>query len=59
MIDQYKIVELKMKDFDIKNRFYVFAICSVNKNNRCKYRLVKQCSSKKVAQEYIKSHTIV
>lgn len=57
-MEQFKVVEMKHKDYDIKNRFYVLQLCYLNRENRGKYRLVKQCSSAEKALQYIKEKTV-
>lgn len=54
-MEQYKIVEMNGKTYDVKNRFYVLQLCYINRDNRGKYRLVKQCSSIEKAKQYIES----
>ena len=52
-LERFKAVEIKPADYDVKNRFYVYQLCALNKQQRPKYRLVKQFSSAEKANEYI------
>ena len=54
-MEQYKIVKMGSKDYDVKNCYYVLQLFYINKQNRGKYRLVKQCKSIDDAQDYIYS----
>lgn len=53
--DNYKILEITANNFIIKNRFYVYQLERVLKDNSPRYRLIKQCYSMEKAREYISS----
>lgn len=52
-MENFKIIEMRIKGADVKNRFLVYQLCYVNRDNKPKYRLVKQCYSAELAQKYV------
>lgn len=56
-LERYKIVEITTQHYNVKNRFYVYQLCAVNKQGKPTYRLVRQCGSQDKAQEYVASKT--